>query len=115
MTEEEINDNLDALRAQRTHLTELDTHQGYQILKGNLTAQIRARRTDAFTTVIGGIDSAFQLAAKQSEIAGMQAAHNLRELLIDDINADIIILVEELKILEEEREDDRRDDDRSAE
>lgn len=110
MNNGDLQENLDRARNEKRALEVMMETPGWAILTDALKALSRSRRIDAFGTVVDGLDSSIQLAGKHSEIAGIQLASGLADLLIEDYDADIQVMIGEM----EELEDDGRSDNASS-
>lgn len=76
-------------------------HPGWSVLRELVHGQVTLRRQSIFSIPINGVEDAFKLANEKSEIAGLQLAMKLPEILLEDLEKDLRLLLE---IEEEERD-----------
>jgi hypothetical protein len=93
--------NYDEARERQRELEALLNHPGWLRIQLSVEEQIRLRRQEDFNTVIVGMDTVIHLAGGRGEIAGLKLAMALPTIILDDIKADI------LRMLEEEREKEK--------
>lgn len=95
-------DELGDLYQQKQALQDLLRHQGYQLVKNLVETQCRLRRVQVFSTQMKGLESCFEVATLQGEVAGLQMLVRLPELMIADLESSIVARVGE----EEEKENE---------
>lgn len=95
MTVDEREARLEELRGQKSALEGLFKDFGWRLIEEALKAQVRARRISDFSQGISSIDDAFKSANAKSEIAGMQLALRMPEILLDDVKRDLEVLLAE--------------------
>lgn len=91
---------LEQLRQDIEELKKLGENPAYQRVILALEGQLRARRLEMFNTQIKSLNGAFKSSYRSGEIAGVQLGLTMRELLIEDLRADY------LRILELERNEE---------
>jgi hypothetical protein len=87
-------------RAKQTQLKDLVTHPGWSLLRELVHGQVTLRRQSIFSSHIQSLEDAFKLASEKSEIAGLQLAIKLPEILLEDLENDLRLLLE----IEQERD-----------
>jgi hypothetical protein len=87
--------SLEQLFAEKKKFESLLEHSGWVDLQEALQGQIRLRRMQLGSSPVASLDSAFQLAHVQGEIAGIQLGKALVESTLEDIRTDIQTLLEE--------------------
>ncbi|HSW65350.1 MAG TPA: hypothetical protein VLH56_18885 [Dissulfurispiraceae bacterium] len=95
---------LQGLYNNKKSLEDLQASGGWKMLKSSIDEQCRARRVSVFQNRITDLDKCFELATLQGEVAGMQFAGALLEILLHDINVDINGLLTQAR---EEEEDEQ--------
>lgn len=73
----------------------LNTHL-WREYDGNLIAIVRSKRSGAFGTLIG-LDACFARATVEGEIAGLQLARAIPQIMLDDVNKEIEDILAEIR------------------
>lgn len=100
-------DRLESLIVKKKLLESFVESDGWKMVETAIEGAVRSRRQDVFSRGLRGQDGAFEAATIFGEIAGLEFARALPEIMLVDLEADIQAL--RVEIEEEEEEDARRD------
>lgn len=98
---------LDDYFQEKRILTELVEHPGWKRLDAALAELVRVKNIGDRNHRITTLDDAFSKASAEGEIAGIQLARSYLGIMLEDVQANINVLLE---IAREEKEDDSKRD-----